>query len=346
MSENVLNGTVTSTGSKELQKRAKRMKRPNFLRCFFGLAMLFSAVGAFTQEATISDWAWGLETSFGVTPGSGLPNNYSASIQGMHSVGFGFSVDWIKGVEPENRGGLFVNSGLLGSGFLGIIRLGTEDNAVIPYVGGGLGVKFNSIDDFSFAWKADGGVAWLINMLYVKAGVTYDNTRNGLGVSAGVGFKLTKTVSATYRNHDGSTFRRTWPKMLWENNNTPNYVYGDEFVSSEVVRTYQKNTTESSYSPAKYELKTSGGETSTTELRDRSGRTIATATTTTPKKVENVKTADAEMTTYTYLWNVTVTRKWYTRTYYYKDRIPTTQRVYLDTESAVLVNRFSDTRKM
>ncbi|MDR1955602.1 MAG: hypothetical protein LBQ30_01955, partial [Treponema sp.] len=125
---------------------------------------------------------------------------------------------------------------------------------------------------------------------------------------------------------------------------TPNAIYSDEFVSSEIVRTYQRTTSSSSYSPAQYDTRTSGGETSTTEIKEGGlgGRTIATATTTTPRRTETVKTRDAETTTRYYAYNVTVSRKWYTRTWYYKDREPTTQRVYQDTESAVLVNSFSE----
>jgi hypothetical protein len=210
------------------------------------------------------------------------------------------------------------------------------------YAGGGLGLGI--ADDYFFAWKLDGGaMAWLFNLFYVKAGVTYDNIRE-LGISASVGFKLEKYVTATYRDYNG-TFRRTFTKNLWENNSTPNYVYEDKLDSSEIVRRYQKNTTTSSYTPAQYEFKTSGGETYNTTLKDRYGNTIATSTTTTPTRSEHVKTADAEITTRTYLWNVTVTRHWYTQTCFYKDRAPTTTRFYRDTESAVLVNSFSETER-
>jgi hypothetical protein len=304
------------------------------------VAILLASISAFAQEVTISNWGYGLEVGMGVISGNELPKNYSVSFQGFTDYGLGLSLDFIKGPEPANISGLMVNSGLLGSVFLGL----PLSNFFIPYVGGGLGFKFNGFDDTGFAWKVDGGVAaWLSNIVYVKAGVMYDNIRKDLGVSVGVGFKLTKTVSATYRDVDGSTFRRIFKKNIWENNSTPNAISEDKFVSSEVVRTYQKNTTDSTHTPAQYELKTSGGETVNTTLRDRHGKTIATATSKTPTKKELVKTADVKTITYTYVWNVTVTRYWYVRTWYYKDRAPITQRVYQDTESAVLVNQFSRT---
>jgi ribosomal protein L19E len=318
-------------------KEAKIMKR-----YFWSMAMLFTAIGAFAQEVTISSWGYGLEASMGVISGNELPNNYSISFQGLHDYGSGLSLDYIHGPELANSGGLLVNSGFLGSAFLGL----PLSKYFIPYVGGGLGVKFNDIDDdIGFAWKVDGGVAaWLSDILYIKAGAMYDNIRKDLGVSVGVGFKLTKTVSATYRDYNG-TFRRTFTKNLWENNSTPNNVYEDKLVSSEVIRTYQKNTSTSSYTPAQYEFKTSGGETFTTTYQDQYGRTTGTATTRTPTKDEYVKTREAEMTTRTYLWNVTVTRHWYTRTYYYKDREPTTTRFYQDTESGVQVNSWTETER-
>jgi hypothetical protein len=304
--------------------------------------MMFSAIGAFAQEVEISPWGHGLEMSADLTSGDELFNSYSFSIQGISDFGLGFSVDWIhEEGKYENVSGLMVGSGLLGSIFLGI----PISRFFIPYVGGGLGVKFND-EDYGFAWKVDAGVvSWLFSLLYVKAGAMYDNIREDFAISVGVGLKLEKKVTATYRNADGSTFRRTFPKSLLQDNSTPDRVYGDKFESSEIVRTYQKTTTSSSYSPARYELKTSGGETSTTTLKDQSGRTIATATTSTPVKMEKVKTRDAEITTRYYVYNVTVTRNWYTRTWYYKDRAPTTSRVYQDTESAVLVNSFSEAKR-
>jgi hypothetical protein len=290
--------------------------------------MIFLSIGAFTQEAEISPWGYGLETSYGVISGGDFFTNYSISFQGIHDFGYGLSVDWI-----GRYIGRYGRSGLLGSVVLGL----PLSRFFIPYVGGGLGIKLGGAD-IEFAWKADAGVtSWLSNVLYVKAGATYDNIRENFSVSVGVGFKFTKTVTGTYRDYNG-TFQRTFTKMLWENSSASNYVYEDNFESSEVVGKYQKNTTSSSYTPAEYEYKRSGGETYKTTLKDRYGNTVGTSTTTTPKKGEFVKTADAKTTTTYYLWNVTVTRNWYIRTYYYKDRAPTTQRFYQDEESGVLAN--------
>jgi hypothetical protein len=270
------------------------------------VGMLFVAMSAFTQEATISEWGYGLEASMGVISGNELASNYSVSFQSLHDSGSGWSLDYIYGV----------NLGLLGSMFLGL----PLSKYFIPYVGGGLGVKVNE-DDIGFAWKVDGGVAaWLFDTMYVKAGVMYDNIREDLGVSVGMGFKMDKTVSATYRDYDG-TFRKTFTKSLWQDNSTPNSVYEDEFESSEVVRTYQKTTTTSTLTGGKL------------------GWGIVGEGVPPPTEGEVSK-----ITTHTYLWNVTVTRHWYTRTFYYKDRDPTTERVYQDTETPVLVNTFSETR--
>jgi hypothetical protein len=300
--------------------------------------MLVSVVSVFSQESEITDWGKGLETSFGVSSGKGLPDNYSLSFQGVHDSGFCFSLDFIKAADDEHRSGLLVNSGLLGSMFLGI----PFSKYFIPYVGGGLGIKDNSQDgndDIGFAWKLDGGaVSWLTSTMYAKAGVSYDNIRESISVSVGVGFKFEKIVTASYLDYDGSTFTHTFTKFLWNDDSTPAAVYEDEFESSEVVRTYKKTTTSSNYSPAQYEMKTSGGETLTTTLKDQRGVTVGTATTSTPRKYENVKTKDAAITTYYYIYNVTVKRNWYTRTWYYKDHAPITQKVYQDTESAVLVD--------
>jgi hypothetical protein len=51
-----------------------------------------------------------------------------------------------------------------------------------------------------------------------------------------------------------------------------------------------------------------------------------------------------KLTTYYYVYDVTVTRNWYTRTWYYKDRDPTTERVYKDTESKMLVDTYFRTQ--
>jgi len=322
------------------------MKKGLFV-VFFSLMMLAVAAGTFAQEVKITPWGYGLETSFGLTSGYGIPDSFSLSFQGMLDAGGGLSLDWISlNIEEEDSSGnkyVGPKAGLLGSLFLGF----PIGDIFRPYVGGGLGIGFGKLfDDYFFAWKLDAGVvAWLSNNLYVKTGYTYDNIRKH-SISVGIGLKLYKTVTDLYRNADGSTFRRTWNNiLLWDNSGTPYRIYGDSFAFSEVVRTYQKTTTSSSYSPASYETRTSGGEILTTELQDQYGRTIGTATTRTPEKTETIKTRDAEITTRYYVYNVTVTRNWYTRTWYYKDRVPTTERVYQDVESAVLVNMFSDTER-
>jgi hypothetical protein len=67
--------------------------------------------------------------------------------------------------------------------------------------------------------------AWLFDSIYINTGYTYDNIRKH-SISVGLGVKLKKNVTSTYLNSDGSTFRRTWTRFLWENNNTPNSIYG------------------------------------------------------------------------------------------------------------------------
>jgi hypothetical protein len=299
------------------------------------LAMLFAAAGAFTQEATPDFWCYGIEASLGVTPGDGLLDSYSFSIQGIHDTGLGLSLDWIhKEGKYEGHVGT-LGTGLLGSAFLGFLI----GDFFIPYIGGGLGIEYTGTG-ISFAWKVDAGAAVRpSDVWYVKAGAMYDNVREDLGISVGVGIRLKKTVTATYRGWG----ERTFTKYLWQDNSTPDSIYDDEFVSKEVVNRYRKTTTSSYYSPAQYETRSSGGETVTTTLKDRSGKTIGTATSTTDRTWEQVKTKDATTTTYYYVYDVTVTRNWYTRTYYYQDRSPATAKVYQDVESAVLVDRYSRT---
>jgi hypothetical protein len=212
----------------------------------FALWMILSTVSAFTQEAIVDSWAYGFEASLGVKPEAGIFNNYSASFQGMTTWG-GLSVDWIQGAKEEkNQSGLTymrIKSGLLGSLFL---ELPIGDVFGL-YGGGGLGFGFGG-EDIAFAWKVDAGaLVWLADLCYVKSGVVYDNIRDQPGISVGVGFKLQKYVTATYRNGDGTTFQHRFTKFLWEDDSTSNYVYGDEFLSSEVVNRYQKTTTDSVY---------------------------------------------------------------------------------------------------
>jgi len=320
---------------------------------FFCLVMMIVASGTFAQEVTVSPWGYGLATGFGVTSENGIPNSYSISFQSWHRKGSGWSIDWIsqkQTAQKEYSGEYYemngTKNGLLGSLFLGF----PIGDIFRPYVGGGLGIGFDLgeviNEGISFVWKLDAGMqAWLFDSFYINTGYTYDNIRKH-SISVGVGLKLHKTVTDLYRNADGSTFRRTWNNIyLWDNSGTPDRIYGDSFAYSEVVNTYQTTTTSSSFSPAQYEIRTSGGEILTTTFTDQYGRSIGTARTTTPVRREEVKTRDAEITTRYYIYNVTVTRNWYTRTWYYKDRAPTTQMIYQDIESAVLVNSFSETER-
>ncbi|GHV88813.1 hypothetical protein AGMMS50267_11730 [Spirochaetia bacterium] len=163
-----------------------------FFAGFFSLAMLFSAVSAFTQE-----WGYGLETSSGVLSGDGFFSTYSFSLQGVHDSGYGLSLDyikgldvdeWVDGVHHQSSG----YSGLLGSVFLGY----NLSKYFIPYAGGGLGFKINGSGDMSFGWKVDAGIiSWPTNRLYVKAGAMYDNIREDLGIAVGLGFKFAKNVT-------------------------------------------------------------------------------------------------------------------------------------------------------
>jgi hypothetical protein len=314
---------------------------------FFGLVLLIVVTSTFAQEVEISPWGSGFETSFSLKSGYEIPNSFSVSFQSILDSGGGLSLDFIA-LNGEYSNGTSSASGFLsnGGGLLGSLFLGFPiGNIFRPYVGGGIGYGWNPEKGF-FAWKVDTGITtWLFDSWYVQTGVTYDNVRKGFGISVGTGFKLNKKVTDLYRNADGSTFRRTWNTRIWDNSGTPYRIYGDSFAYSEVVRTYQTTTSSSSYSPAQYEIKTSGGEILTTKFQDQYGLPIGTATTSTPYRSETVKTRDAEITTRYYVYNVTVTRNWYTRTWYYKDRGPTTEMVYQDVESAVLVNMFSDTER-
>ena len=303
-------------------------------KLFLGLFMLFVTISTFAQEVTKDGWSYGVETSFGLTSG------YSASIQGMVENSItGLSLDWIHTDTEYSGGVLGGRNGVLGSLFLGVPFIG---GIFGPYIGGGLGIGFADENAF-FAWKADAGLsAKLVNdFWHLKAGVMYDNVREGFSITAGVGLKLYKHVTSTYRNEDGSTFPRTWKRFFWQSTSTPNSIYNsdkDVLVSREVVNRYRKTTNTSTYTPAKYEYKTTGGE---LVFSQNSFGTISVAAT--EKKTEYVKTKEAKETTYFYVHDVTVTRNWYNRTWYYKDRAPTTQRIYQDTESAVLVDKYSRT---
>ena len=171
----------------------------------------------------------------------------------------------------------------------------------------------------------------------MNAGVMYDNIRGEFSITAGVGLKLYKHVTSTYRNVNGSAFPRTWKRFFWQAASTPDAVYIDILAYREVVKRYRKTTSSSTYTPAQYEFKTTGGETLT--FKDKNRYTLGIATTET--KTERVKTEDAKAITYFYVYDVTVTRNWYTRTWYHKDSAPAPQWVYQDEESAVLVDKYS-----
>ena len=304
--------------------------KKGLLLVFIGLLMFFVATDTFAQEVKIIPWGYGLGTSLGITSENSIPNSFSISFQSWHRMGSGWSIDWInqkQTVIGEYLGDYFeINgsqNGLLGSLFLGF----PIGDIFRPYVGGGIGIGFylgdnvNNIvnNDIYFAWKLDAGVqAWLFDSIYINTGYTYDNIRKH-SISVGLGFKLKKNVTSTYRNSDGSTFRRTWTRFLWEDNNTPNSIYEDKFSRSEVVRRYQKTTSETVRRPgtvsSEYSLEGGGSAGSSGSV--------------------------GTLTTYYYVYNVTVTRNWYTRTWYYKDRAPTTENVYEDVESSVLVNQYS-----
>jgi len=111
----------------------------------------------------------------------------------------------------------------------------------------------------------------------------------------------------------------------------------------EVISVYERTTNNSIYNPAQYDIRTSGGEVLRTEFQDRNGIPIEAATTSTPEKTELVRTQDASVTTYYYKWEITVTRNWYTRTWHYKDRAPTTEIIYQDVETAVLLDNWART---
>jgi hypothetical protein len=105
---------------------------------------------------------------------------------------------------------------------------------------------------------------------------------------------------------------------------TQEATYTDKFTNSEVVRRYQKTTTSSSYT--------------------REGQQFNTLSYGSNGEVYGHPGSPGYLikTMYYNVYEVTVTRNWYTRTWHYKDnRTPTTQRVYKDTESSVLVNKYS-----
>jgi hypothetical protein len=291
--------------------------KKEFFVVIFCMVMLIVATGTFAQEATIIPWGHGLETGFGLT--EGYENDYSISFQGWHRYGSGWSIDWISRHHEEKDGNhsyVGFKGGLLGSLFLGF----PIGDIFRPYVGGGIGIGFvGFLGNNFFAWKLGAGLqAWFFDSFYITTGYTYDNIREH-SISVGVGFKLKKEVTSTYRNADGSTFRRTWTRFLWESNSTPDRIYADKFSHSEFVRRYQKTTS------------------STVREMGRVQSRVAL-------KGGGYSGHDGDpgiLRTYFYVYDVTVTRNWYTRTWYYKDRAPTTENIYEDVEAAVLVDTYT-----
>jgi hypothetical protein len=145
-------------------------------RRFLFLAMLGAAAGGFAQKAALNKWAYGLEASYNAAA-------CSLSFQTMFPYG-GWSVDFIHRSWDENSGEVF--GGI--NGFRGSLFLGIPIGAVFElYGGGGVGFEF-SAGGGGFVWKVDGGaLAWLLEILYVKARITYDSIRE-FAVTAGVGY--------------------------------------------------------------------------------------------------------------------------------------------------------------
>jgi hypothetical protein len=347
---------------KTLRQRMRKCAKEFFMKkYFFIVMMLYAAFNAFAQEVTISPKGYGVEMSGGIPSGEeNFFHSYSASFQSMMPGkgwsldGMSWSLDYIANFKDDTNDYIanFKDdtngyAGLLGSLFFGF-PIGTVFEL---YGGGGLGVKFlpyGGYETIEFAWKVDGGVlVWVSDIGYVKAGVMYDSVRENTNISVGLGVRLFKYITDTYYNDDGTTFPHTITKLRWlDDNSTYNAIYSDKFERSEVVRRYRKTTNSSIYTPSFSRVRTSGGEVLTTEIKDTRGNTIATATTRTPRKAEVVKSGEAKVTTTYYVYDVTVTRNWYTRTWYYKDdRGTVTQKVYQDTESAVLVDEYSETEK-
>jgi len=292
-----------------------------FRRICVLLVLLFAYNNVFAQEAKLSHGGLGLETSMGVISGN-IPQNYSLSLQSMYDGGAsrswwgGWSLDWIHNKSSDTQ--IAENDGILFDLYLSL----PVNSMFRPYLGGGIGIGASNHKAY-FAWKtAAGTTIWFSNKLwYLTTGISYDNVRKDMGVAIGVGLKLNKTVQGTYRSQNGSTFERTFDKYIWQDNNTPDSFYTDEFAYSEVVDRYQKTTNESVFQASAANL----------GIESRRGHIG-------PNNSGEMKT-----TTYYYVWDVTVTRNWYTRTYYYKDRAPSTEKFYKDKESAVLVDQHLQT---
>ena len=99
-------------------------------------------------------------------------------------------------------------------------------------------------------------------------------------------------------------------------------TYEDSFLYSEVINRYQKTTNFSYREPSS--ISTAGTQEGGANMGERG--------------------VIGKMITIFDVYEVTVTRNWYVRTWYYKDSAPTTEMVFKDTESTVLVDSYSRTR--
>ncbi|GMO20795.1 MAG: hypothetical protein Pg6A_07690 [Termitinemataceae bacterium] len=310
---------------------------------FFSLIMLFTDNSAFADEVEYSGgFAFGIEAGLGVV-GNGPLNygvannfdrlmNFSASIQLARISGsLGLSLDWITGNEQEyissdgwnSYTANLINSGYCFSLFYEFLK---GKSNFTPYLGAGLGfllweengswaTEEPPFED-SLAWKLDAGVfVWLYKSYYIKTGVTYDNVRNGLSVTMGIGLTPHKSITAMYIDENGKPFPHKFTISVFAKNVSPDFFYSDNFDYSEVVDRKRVTTRKSLWRPGVWD--SGAGLTA--------GRGWV---------------RDAKTETVHYVHDVTVTRNWYTRTYYYKDRKPTTEKFYQDSDSAVLVDSY------
>jgi opacity protein-like surface antigen len=293
--------------------------KKDVLPVFLGFIMLFATSGVSAQNIEVSPWGYGLATSFGLTAENGIPDSYSLSFHGWHREGGGMSIDWIsqrltsQGHNYELTGS---RNGILGSIFMGI----PVGNVFRPYIGGGLGVGFDLGDAGNsgtfFAWKLDAGMlAWLTDAFFIKTGYSFDNIRQH-SVSVGVGFRLRKNVTGRYRNADGTTFERTWTRFIWESSRTPESIFSDTFSHSEIIDRFQRTTI--------YH---------TTGIRRVRGRTSVLG----GGMVGNPGSG-GELIAHFSVYEITVTREWFRRTWYYQTRSPRTEIVFRDVESVILVD--------
>ena len=282
------------------------------------LILFITATSIFAQEVSVSPWGYGFETGIGVV--KKYEKNYSISFQSWHRYGSGWSVDWISRNNKINNDENYfagIKFGILGSLYLGF-PLG---KIIRPYAGGGIGIGFTGFENRFFSWKAGAGMQiWFFDSFYLTTGYTYDNIREH-SISIGIGLKFKKNVTSFYMNTDGSKFQRTWDRFIWESNVTPERIYEDNFLESMTIDRYQKTTnytTRENYS---------GGNYMSTEGSGVSGNPLT----------------GGRLITYYSVYEITVTRELFTRSWYYKNSPPTAEIVYKDTESSVLVDTYYTT---